>query len=969
MEHVDDQVAAGVATGPCLNDQLAHSLAMGTLDAAASAAARAHIDSCDSCRDLVATVAATGDAPPPEMIGRYQITTMLGSGAMGIVYEAIDPQLERRVAIKVLRGEGHRDRLLREARAAAQISHPNVIAVFDAGIADGEVFMAMELIRGRTLRQWLGETERSWREIVAVAVKAGRGLAAIHRAGLVHRDVKPENVLVADDGRIIVTDLGLVRVEPGAAPPRTLQITQTGAVVGTPAYAAPEQLDRPAAIDARADQFSYCVTVYEALVGRRPFEGATLGELRDAIDRGAAPLTGDVPASIDDAIRRGLAATPDARWPDIDALVDELERVLAPKRRAVWIAAGAAGAAAIAAVALLASSRTSDGPQCQLGHSELARVWNPAVRTSIGLGFARANVSYAASTWRAAAQAIDAYSDRLADAYDAACAATQLKHTQSAAILELRAQCLDRRRIELAALLDVFANADASQIDRAATAASSLTSPDVCADVELLRATEPVPDDPAKRKQVTELRAGVARVQALSKSGKYKEALELAKQTSTQATQLGYAPLVAEIDSQRGRIAMDLEQWDEAKAALDSALLAAERGRHHQIRGDVQLGLVYYAMQRGKPDEALAELTRAEAVVAGMGNADANLAKIEDYRATALAQLNKLDDARAAALRSIAYYEKGEGKDTISLANPLTQLAYVEYERHDLPSAVKLLERAMAIQARVLGSDHPRIGIAHTNLAFNLSASDRLDEAQQHAEAARANLKAALGAGSPLYGEASRALVGILQRRGDLPKAEAIAREIVDSLRARKETESRDYANALEDLAASILAQMRHKEALPLHQEVLALREKILPPGHPALTSSQINVADILADLERYPEAIALYERAQQTADGPNVPPYLAIAARLGRGRCLVELRQFKAAIPVLREALARNPNPEVADDVHLRAGANFVLAQALAGTKQRDEARKAATSARDDAKALGDKTMTDRIEGWLAKL
>src|SRR5690348_661773 len=239
----------------CLDDKVAHGLAAGTLDDATSAAARQHLDTCDSCRDLVAAVATSSEsAPAPESIGRYQIASVLGSGAMGVVYEAKDPQLERRVAIKLLRGDAHRDRLLREARAAAQISHPNVIAVFDAGIADGEVFMAMELIRGRTLRQWLAAEPRTWRAIAEVFVKAGRGLAALHAANLVHRDFKPDNVLVADDGRIIVTDLGLVRIEPGTAPSTApLDLTQTGAFVGTPAYSAPEQLAGPTDTDARGD--------------------------------------------------------------------------------------------------------------------------------------------------------------------------------------------------------------------------------------------------------------------------------------------------------------------------------------------------------------------------------------------------------------------------------------------------------------------------------------------------------------------------------------------------------------------------------------------------------------------------------------------------------------------------------------------------------------------------------------------
>ena len=203
---------------------------------------------------------------------------------------------------------------------------------------------------------------------------------------------------------------------------------------------------------------------------------------------------------------------------------------------------------------------------------------------------------------------------------------------------------------------------------------------------------------------------------------------------------------------------------------------------------------------------------------------------------------------------------------------------------------MKLLERVLQIQLLVFGPNHPRIGIAHTNLAFNLSASDRLDEAQQHAETAQKIFAASLGDTSEMYAESSRALVGILQRRGKLPEAEKLAREVVEKL--KEPTPTVRYANAVDDLGAAVMAQHRVDEALTLRQEASALRERILPPGHPSTVSSQIDVADVLADLGRCKEALAIYEAAQQHTDGPEVPPYLAIAARIGRGRCLVETKR-----------------------------------------------------------------------------
>ncbi|NVB81751.1 MAG: tetratricopeptide repeat protein, partial [Kofleriaceae bacterium] len=519
-------------------------------------------------------------------------------------------------------------------------------------------------------------------------------------------------------------------------------------------------------------------------------------------------------------------------------------------------------------------------------------------------------------------------------------------------------------RVELRALLDVLRAPDATQVDQVSNAIGSLTPPSACGDSELLAATEPVPDAPAMRAQVTEARAGLARVDALAASGKYKEAADLGRELSKQAATIGYAPLIAEIDGTRGRILIDLHQWDEAKAALDNGQLAAERGRHHYERGNIVLALIYLAMQRNDPEGALVELKKADAIVTGLGGATANRARIEDYRSQALASLGKIDEAKVAAEKAVALYEEGEGKDTISLSSPLTQLAYVAYQKGDLVTSVKLLDRTLQIQLRVFGTDHPRIGIAHTNLAFNLSAADRLDEAQQHAEAAQTIYAASLGESSEPYAEASRALVGILQRRGKLAEAEKLAREVVAKLKEPKPTTR--YANALDDLGAAVMAQHRADEALKLRQEALAIREQVLPPGHPSTVSSQIDVGDVLAELGRCKEALPIYEAAQKLTDGPEVPPYLAIAVRIGRGRCLVETHHQAAALQPLREALARNEHPEVVDDRKLRVMTNFELAQALWPTDKAGS-RAAAKAAQAEASEIHAEDLGAALATWVA--
>jgi serine/threonine protein kinase len=279
----------------------------------------------------------------PVELGRYRVLERLGQGGMGVVFRAHDPQLRRDVALKLLHARGgvgreQQARLRREALALGRLSHPNVVQVFEVGEVDEHMFVVMELVRGTTLRAWLGERVRGVAEVVAIAGQVGRGLAAAHAAGIVHRDLKPENVLVGEDGRARVVDFGLARAMDGGAavgvPAGSLEqpLTNTGTLLGTPAFMAPEQVRDPTRADARSDQFSFCVLMYEALYGERPFVergGAEVGEIR------AAPAGSTVPAQLRAALLRGLRGEPAARWPTMEALIAAIEApvvVVAPRR-------------------------------------------------------------------------------------------------------------------------------------------------------------------------------------------------------------------------------------------------------------------------------------------------------------------------------------------------------------------------------------------------------------------------------------------------------------------------------------------------------------------------------------------------------------------------------------------------------------------------------------------------------------
>ena len=378
----------------CLDANTVQDLMAGALDSGQRGAVLGHLDTCAECRELL-VISARGDvdalgatkatrgggheedealmatvspeelqalesrprvvsakAGSGKLFGRYEMIDKLGAGAMGVVWRARDPELGREVALKVLKrpDAALTDRLVREARSMAQVNHPNVVAVYDVGTEGGATYIAMELVEGKSLRQWQqSQTSRTIPEIVEAYVAAGRGLAAAHRAGLVHRDFKPDNVLVGDDGRIRVTDFGLAAAKPGESsefhPIGDVNLTTSGSVLGTPAYMAPEQF-AGGNIDSRTDQFNFCVALYEALYGERPFEGKTFEELGDNVAAGKMRTPNErvpVSAALRAILYRGMSVKPGDRYPTMDHLLSELARDRArPLRVGGWIAAAVA---------------------------------------------------------------------------------------------------------------------------------------------------------------------------------------------------------------------------------------------------------------------------------------------------------------------------------------------------------------------------------------------------------------------------------------------------------------------------------------------------------------------------------------------------------------------------------------------------------------------------------------------------
>jgi len=444
---------------------------------------------------------ASADPSPGTRVGRYVLLERLGAGAMGVVFAAHDPELDRKVAVKLLRGDASepiRDAatasteasrgvgfLMREAQAMARLAHPNVVAVHDVGWFDDRVFLAMELVDGQTLAQWLAAERRPLRDVVAMFVAAGHGLAAAHAAGLVHRDFKPENVLIGKDGRVRVTDFGLAHQaeqppEPGAAigtadPRRTARL-----LAGTPFYMAPEQLTRDS-VDARTDQFSFCVALYAALTGKHPFPASGRAQGLPAARPGDA-----VPSWLWRALRPGLAVDREQRYPGMAPLLSRLER--GPRRR-TWIAAALAVAAIAGGIAVVAergAALDAAGPGCDGAERLLAGIWDPGRARVVEAAFRATGRADAATAFASASLLLDQYAGLWTGMRTGACQRA-LSGSQSQASLRLRVACLDARLAELGLLTERLAAADAKLVEGAVLAVEGLGTLDICTDDHALQ--------------------------------------------------------------------------------------------------------------------------------------------------------------------------------------------------------------------------------------------------------------------------------------------------------------------------------------------------------------------------------------------------------------------------------------------------------------------------------------------------
>ncbi len=689
-------------------------------------------------------------APAPMRVDRFLIVRRLGAGGMGVVYAAYDPELDRKVAVKLLRpgtdgprNEQLRLRLLREAQAMAKVTHPHVVTVHEVGTFEGQVFIAMEFVDGTTLRQWLERGQRSWTEIRDVFVAVGRGLAAAHAAGLVHRDFKPDNVMIAEATptsarRVIVLDFGLATQrgteESLASEPHVVahapgdRMTETGAVLGTPAYMSPEQL-RSARVDARADQFSFCVALFEAVYGRRPFAGATFNELALAVAAGridAPEHRGDVPPAVYRAMLRGLATDPDARFPAMDGLLAELERQRWSSQRRI---ATFLGATVVVAAAVFAVDRLAEDPACDETAGLLARAWDDGLRQRGRAAFVATEKPYAAEAWGTALRVLDEQAQAWQSVHAEVCGSAPPPEPERLA----RLLCLEWRAQELGALAELFAQADGDVVDRAIEASEDLTPARSCTSDHALRTAARTPDDPALRRALFDARGRLAQAKGLGDAGKLDAALGIVDRLREAEITRTHPPIVAEIELRRGHLRRQGGDLVGAEQSLAAAVYAGLSDDGDDIALAAATELVWLlGSDRSAFDGALPWMRIGEALAHRL---DDDVAGSELLVATGamFAAAGRNNEARTAYEQAIARAESGAGQSSLE---PYLRFAAFAVGHGEPARALETAESALHVATTRFGEEHPTTASVYVALAELEWTLGRYADARVHAERA-----------------------------------------------------------------------------------------------------------------------------------------------------------------------------------------------------------------------------------------
>jgi len=953
--------------------------------------------------------ARTEGAKGATVLGRYVVLRTLGSGAMGTVYLAYDPELDRKIALKLLQGSNSPRRaqaLLGEAQAMAKLSHPNVVAVHDVGEHEHAVYVAMEFVEGTTLRDWLTKERRSWRSVLEIFLEAGRGLEAAHERGLIHRDFKPDNVMVSESGRAMVMDFGLARPSGESYDD----------AAGTPAYMAPEQTVASALTPA-ADQFAFCVSLWEGLCGQRPFAGPTYPEMLRNISEGrvrAPPSDRRLPRWLKRCLLRGMRPDAEARWPSMRALLNALDR-----GRTRWRWQAAAGVAVVAALpvgAVFEQQRQVDRAHaarraaCETQSATILEVWNDDARQQLREGLRATGVGFADDSVETLRPWLDAYAQAWQQGHTQVCMRSDVAQDWTSEQADRAMWCFEDRRLQLEAAVEQISGADAKAARRAVRIASYLDPVQACLDPNLL---DRLPAPPAKiRDAIRSIRRMLIESDHLRHGGHAAEALEQAREARVQAQRLGWPPLLASARMLEGRCLLESGLPTEASNALtDTYFEAADSGSIEvAFRAARSLVKAHTALQHYREAEVWARhadtiasdkvdpggLDEAEGhyllteVYRGLG--DYAAAAVEGERAIAkrAATLGEQHPITAAAQRSLAlvYLDQGRANDALSLA----ERAYTTWKDAVGPEhpavaslamlrgqatfalgrpddARPLLREALDIYEAALPEGHPTTAATMFALGRVHVALGHLDDAQDAFDRAAAMLVARLG------GKHRAVATGLLHAsqldlaRGHYDAAAEKCTAAEEILRAALDAGHPELARATETLADVLLHDGRLDDAVALRRSALTEREAAWGMRSRQLVVPLVRLGDAQQTAGNTKEADRVYARALSIAeslrpsdDALLVLPLAALAERA------VDSGDGDNAATLARRAVRIADTENAGHSESARA--RFALARALALTgAPLAEVREVAHRARAAYETAHAAAAVARVEGWLERV
>ncbi len=862
-----------------------------------------------------------GSADEPVRLGRYEIREKLGEGAMGVVFSAHDCELSRDVALKVLRGGAAEElevRLREEAKVMARLEHPNVVRVYDVGHQAGRTFVAMELVKGQSLVHWLRHSAEpaSIRKMFAMAA---RGLAAAHSAGVVHRDFKPANVLVAETGDVRVADFGLARLFSASGGPPS----RHDPLAGTPDYLAPELLSGAPA-GPTTDQFAFGVSLYEALTGTKPFDARARAPSRWEFPR-ERRFAKSLSRFDKRVLGRLLAVEPADRYPDMSTVAAELEPRPASRvglavasgllllTIAVAIGTGGSRSEPLNDICAEASNRAA---AAQEGRAALRR--DALRRSSV------AHEVVAVERTLGLVEAYDADLDRTAHEI---CRATHERKDQSAALMDVRVACVEDRRRELDSFLRAFGRLEEVEFERAARVVAQLAPPSACLTVTP-RSTQPPKDIEGP---VSEVRVALSEARAVRRAGEAAEGVQLAQSALASAEALGFEPLIAEALVEVGGAQF---QNGDNKAADQAGLRAVDLAEANGEDAIALDGWILVLRARAEIVAARSDVDwierRANAALRRARDPAQQAATLEGIKATRRRDEGRFDEALAHATKQVELLLGAPQMDILALADARATRASVLTAQDRVEEAAREIERALADAERMLGPDHPFLTEILNAHGTNLTARGHHSEALEVHQRALELGEQALGVDS-LRLEAALVNLGNVQSSlGDLASAKTSYER---ALELRTKAFGADHPSVA--LVVSNLGNLARQvgdleQALTLHERALTLRKAALPSDDPMVAASHANLADALLGADRPLDAIPHYERAISIWESKQGPAQSWVAFPLtGLAAALLLVDRSGDAVPLAERALRIREKPGLPSD--LAAETKFILARALA--------------------------------------